>query len=217
MNIESLGDKMIDLLVDKGLVKSFSDLYRLKYEDLIDLDRLGEKSTQKILDNIERSKDSTLSRLLFALGIRFVGEQTAKILAKRLGSFEQIFNTTQETLLEIEGVGEKVAEDFFKTVSQKAFQKEIHALEKLGVILKSETSGPQSTALAGKTFVITGTLPVERDKAKDMIEANGGKVSGSVSKKTDYVLAGEEAGSKLTKAQELGIKIIDWSEFQKLI
>lgn len=213
MNIESLGDKMIDLLVDTGLVKSFSDLYRLKYEDLISLERQGEKSTKKILENIEKSKDTTLARLLFATGIRFVGEQTAKNIAKRLGTIEKVLNASAETLQNIDGVGEKVAQAFVETTSQKSFKTEIQNLEKLGIRIKAEKGEPTTTALANKTFVITGTLPVERDKAKDLIEANGGKVSGSVSKKTDYLLAGAEAGSKLNKAQELGVEVIDWESF----
>lgn len=219
MNIERLGDRMIETLVDEGLVKSFSDLYRLKFDQLIALERQGEKSVQNILDSIEGSKESTLPRLIFALGIRFVGEATAKSLAKHFGTIEALMDASMEQLLEVEDVGEKVAESIKKALSDKTLRKEIVELQKLGVHYEEikKTERPSSTVLEGKKFVVTGTLPIPRDDVKDMIEANGGQVAGSVSKKTDYVIAGEEAGSKLQKAVELGVPVLDWDGFQSLL
>ena len=220
MNIERLGDKMIETLVDKGLVKSFSDLYRLTFDQLIQLERQGEKSVSNLLESIDQSRKTTLSRLIFALGIRFVGETTAKDLARRFGTIEALASATKEDLLSVEGVGPKLAESVVKALSNKSLLHEINELKKLGVTYEPETkrhAGAASNTLAGKKFVITGTLPLPRDEVKDLIEAHGGETSGSVSKKTDYVLAGDEAGSKLKKAEELGIKIIDWDEFQKML
>lgn len=218
MNIESIGDKLIDTLVEEGLVKRFSDLYRLKMTDLLNLERQGEKSAQKILDNIEKSKDSTVARVLYAMGIRFVGEQTAKVIAKHRGTLESVIDSSSEDLLKIDGIGEKVAEAFLQTVLTPEFKSEIRELQKLGVVAKADSASVKASSnLGGLTFVITGTLPMERSAVKDLIELNGGKASGSVSKKTDYLLAGAEAGSKLAKAEELGVKVIDWEEFQKLL
>ena len=219
MNIERLGDRMLETLADEGLVKSFSDLYRLKREQLLALERQGEKSASNIIESIEHSKKTTLARLVFALGIRMVGETTAKDLAKHFGTIEALSEATLEGLLDVEGIGPKVAKNVLKAFSSKALLSEIKALQKLGVVYEAVTkkASSQSQALAEKKFVITGTLPLARDEVKDLIEANGGQVVGSVSKKTDYVLAGEEAGSKLQKAEELGVAILDWTEFQKLL
>lgn len=219
MNIERLGDRMIDTLVDKGLVKSFSDLYRLKREALIELERQGEKSVSNLLESIDNSRKTTLPRLIFALGIRFVGETTAKDLARHFGTTENISAATEEELIAVEGIGPKLAESIFKAFSNKALLDELKALQKLGVHYEPITrkkAAAEEQILAGKKFVITGTLPLPRDEVKDMIESFGGEAVGSVSKKTDYVLAGDEAGSKLKKAEELGIAIIDWDEFQKM-
>jgi DNA ligase (NAD+) len=219
MNIEGLGDRMIETLVNEGLVKSFSDLYRLKYEDLIALERQGDKSVKNTLESIEASKATTLPRLIFALGIRFVGETTAKSLATHFGTIEKLEEASLEELLNVRDIGEKVGESVVKAFTNKQLRKEVADLQKLGVrydaIEKKASAG--STKLEGKKFVITGTLPVPRDNVKDTIEANGGTVSGSVSKKTDYVLAGEEAGSKLDKATELGVAVLDWDGFQALL
>lgn len=217
MNIESIGDKLIDTLVDQKIVTKFSDIYRLNYDKLIALDRQGEKSTQKILDNIEKSKNTTMSRFLFALGIRHVGEQTAKLIAKKFGDLDSIISASQEHLLEIDGIGPTVAEALSAELSKKKFVDEIKAMIKLGVNPAPEKSSSASSKLSGLTFVITGTLPIERDKVKALIEENGGKASSSVSKKTSYVLAGEDAGTKLDKARELNVKIIDWTELQQLL
>lgn len=220
MNIERLGDRMIETLVDKGLVKSFSDLYRLSFDQLIQLERQGEKSVSNLLESIDNSRKTTLSRLIFALGIRFVGEATAKDLAKRFGTMDALATATKEDLLSVEGVGPKLAESIVKAFSNKALLHELAELKKLGVTYEPETrkhAGTASRTLAGKKFVITGTLPIPRDEVKDLIEAHGGEASGSVSRKTDYVIAGNEAGSKLKKAEELGIKILDWDEFQEML
>jgi DNA ligase (NAD+) len=219
MNIERLGDRMIETLVDQGLVNSFSDLYRLTHEKLIELERQGEKSVSNILESIETSKNSTLPRLIFALGIRFVGEATAKSLAKHFGTIEKLMDATLEELVEVSDIGPKVAESLIKAFENKTLRQEIKNLQKLGVHYEPITKKKASSfgALTDKKFVITGTLPISRDEAKDLIEANGGATMSSVSKKTDYVLAGDEAGSKLQKAQELGVTVIDWTELQKLL
>lgn len=217
MNIESIGDRLIDTLVDQKLLNSFSDIYRLTHDKLIGLERQGEKSTKKILENIDRSKDTTLARFIYALGIRFVGEQTAKLIAKKVKSVDAFCTVSTEDLLAVDGIGPKVAQAVTDELSKKPFIFEIKALLQLGVHPKSEADSSISSIFTGKTFVITGTLPLDRDKVKDMIEAHGGKASGSVSKKTHFVLAGEEAGSKLDKARELGVPIIDWVKFQKMI
>lgn len=219
MNIERLGDRMLETLADEGLVKSFSDLYRLKFEQLIELDRQGEKSAANILESIDKSRHTTLPRLIFALGIRMVGETTAKDLARHFGTIEKLATASMEELLEVEGIGPKVADSVVKAFSNKTLMHEIAALQKLGVsyepITKKSRASQGSLPLMEKKFVITGILPMARDEVKDLIEANGGQVMGSVSKKTDYVLAGDEAGSKLQKAEELGVAILDWDSFQK--
>ncbi|MEK7357945.1 MAG: helix-hairpin-helix domain-containing protein, partial [Bdellovibrionota bacterium] len=182
-------------------------------------ERQGEKSVNNMLESIEGSKKTTLPRLIFSLGIRFVGETTAKSLAKHFGTIEPLMTATMEELLEVEDVGEKIAESILKAFSDKALRREIADLQKLGVEYEAieKAAGPASTILEGKKFVVTGTLPIPRDDVKDMIEANGGEVAGSVSKKTDFVIAGEEAGSKLQKAVELGVPVLDWNGFQKLL
>ena len=218
MNVEKLGDRLIETLVDAGLVRSFSDLYRLTKDKLLELDRQGEKSVSNLLENIDASRNSTLPRFIYSLGIRFVGEQTAKSLAKAFGSIEAVIEADEERLLQVADIGPKVAESIRRTLNNPALRKEIEMLQKLGV--KFEETGPKvvrTAKLEGKKFVITGTLPVGRDDVKDLIENNGGVVQGSVSKKTDFLLAGDEAGSKLQKATELGVAILDWDQFQKML
>lgn len=219
MNIDGLGDRLIETLVDESLVSSFSDLYKLSFDDLIALERQGEKSVTNTLESIETSKKTTLARLIFALGIRFVGETTAKSLAVHFGTIERLEEATLDDLLAVKDIGPKVAESLVKAFANKQLRKEIATLQKLGVHYEAVEKKSQngSTKFDGKKFVITGTLPVPRDDVKDLIEANGGAVSGSVSKKTDYVLAGEEAGSKLDKATELGVAVLDWDAFQALL
>jgi DNA ligase (NAD+) len=222
MNIERLGDRLIETLVDAGLVKSFSDLYRLKMEQVLELDRQGDKSASNVFESIEHSRTTTLPRLIFALGIRFVGEATAKDLSRHFGTIVRLENATLDELLAVEGIGPRVAESILRAFSSRALSAEIEALLRLGVTYepagkRNVHAAAGSLALLDKRIVVTGTLPVSRDEIKDLIEAHGGQVMGSVSKKTDFVLAGDEPGSKLQKAQELKVKIIDWTEFQSLL
>lgn len=218
MNIEDLGDKIIEQMTEQGLVASFSDLYRLKKEDIQTLPRQGDKSAQNIFDSIEKSRHTTLARFIFGLGIRFVGEQTAKSLATHFKSLDTFLDTNQEALVDIEDIGPKVASSIVQRLENKEFRREVKRLIDNGVeIEKPKKVSASSQILSGLAIVITGTLPMGRDEIKDLIISLGGKTPGSVSKKTDYVLAGDEAGSKLDKAQELGVKILDWNGFQKLI
>jgi len=217
MNVEKVGEKLIDSLVDMGLIKNFSDLYLLKKEQILKLERQGEKSAQNIIESIDQSRKTTLARFIYALGIRFVGEQTAKLLANRFLSIEKFVDCKSEELLEIDGVGPRVAESILDSLNEKQFVTEINQILKNGVEIQKEDRSVLSDKLKGKTFVITGTLPLERNQIKDLIEKHGGKAAGSVSKKTSFVLAGESAGSKLEKANELGVEVLDWDAFQRLI
>ncbi|MBW8363661.1 MAG: NAD-dependent DNA ligase LigA [Rhizobium sp.] len=211
MDIEGLGDKLVDQLVERGLVHSPADVYGLSLDTLAGLERMAEKSAANLVAAIGTSKATTLARFIFALGIRNVGEATAKDLAQYFGSLDKLIAATETDLMAVRDVGPIVAQSIVQ------FFAEPHNLEVVGRLRKAgvhwpETSGMQQSAgiLAGKTLVLTGSLPtLTRDAAKEKIEAAGGKVAGSVSKKTDYVVAGEEAGSKLTKAQELGVAILD--------
>ena len=227
MDIEGLGDKLVEQLVDSGLVKTPADIYALTMPRLAALERMGEKSADNRIAAIARSKDSTLARFIFALGIRNVGETTAKDLARYFGKLDALRSADSEALLKVPDVGPIVAEsirDFFaETHNQEVIARLIEAgvhwteTEGQGGQGEGQVDAPAG-ALAGKIFVITGTLPtLKRDAAKALIEAAGGKASGSVSKKTDYVVAGEEAGSKLEKAQELGVTVIDEAELLRLI
>lgn len=215
MNIEGLGDRLIESLVDSGRIKSFSGIYKLDRDSLLSLERQGEKSVQNILESIEKSRSTTLDRFVFALGIRHVGEQTAKDLVHHFGSIEALTKASEEDLHHVEGVGEKVAHSLFQAFQQKTLLQEIKEIQKAGVRFAKSAKG--SGGLSGKTFVITGTLPVPRPEVQDLIEKNGGRVSSSVSKKTNYLVAGEDAGSKLEKAQELEIEILDWDKLQALL
>lgn len=211
MDIEGLGDKLVDQLVDGNVVRSLPDLYRLRLDDLASLDRMAEKSAQNVLDALEKSKSTTLNRFLFGLGIRHVGEATAKDLARHFGTLDAIMAASVEQLLEVRDVGPVVAESIHTFFSQPHNREVVQQLRECGV--RWEEGAPAEKApqiLAGKTVVLTGTLPtMGRDEAKELLEAAGAKVSGSVSKKTSYVVAGAEAGSKLTKAQELGVPVLD--------
>ncbi len=216
MNIEGLGDKLIDSFVDNKLVKRPSDLYKLNKEDILKLERQGEKSALNLIESIEASKKAaTFGRLIFALGIRHIGETTAKSLAKYFGTPEEFLNAKEEALLEIPDVGEKMARVISDAFRKGYVKEEIAELLRCGVQVESAKRAARSGLLGGKKYVITGTLALGRDEIKDLIEANGGIVLAGVSKKTDFLLAGEEAGSKLQKATELGVAIIDWQEFQK--
>ena len=217
MDIDKVGERTIDQLVDAGLVKRFSDFYRLTLAQVMSLERQGEKSSQNIIDSINKSKRPTLSRFIYALGMRFVGEQMAKILASHFRSMERLLEATEDELDRIEGIGKRVAHSIATALNQKTLRDEIKSLENFGVIIANPPSLKKRGLLSDLNIVITGTLPVERNLIKDLIEENGGKSSSSVSKKTNYVLAGESPGSKIEKAQELGVPIIDWHEFQRLI
>jgi DNA ligase (NAD+) len=216
MNLDKVGDRLIETFVDNGLVKSFSDFYRLDKSQILELDRQGDKSAENIINSIEKSKKTTLGRLIFALGIRFVGEQTAKALADHFVTVERFLEATEEDLLQVPDIGPKVAKSIVEWLGKKALVKEVRELSKLGVQIEGpqrKTEGP----LSGKSFLITGTLPVKRDDAKDLIEQNGGKILGSVSSKLNYLVAGDDPGSKLEKAQGLGVTVISWDELQKML
>lgn len=211
MDIEGLGNKLVDQLVEANLVHTLADIYKLDLTTLSSLERMASKSAQNVLDALEASKKTTLARFIYALGMRNVGEATAKDLAKHFGNLQALMNAGTEDLLAVNDVGPVVAESILNFFSEAHNQGVIAELLAAGIHLP-ESEGRQQTAgaLTGKTFVLTGTLPtMSRDSAKELIEAAGGKVSGSVSKKTDYVVAGTETGSKLDKAQELGIAILD--------
>ncbi|HEY1992639.1 MAG TPA: NAD-dependent DNA ligase LigA [Gammaproteobacteria bacterium] len=242
MDIEGLGEKLIDQLIDKGLVQTPADVYRLDLKTFVELERMGEKSAQNLLDAIEKSKRTTLARFLYALGINDVGETTAADLARHFGDLEKLeaaaidYEKQRQKLAElppreadkklkalalrqVEGIGPAVAEEIGAFFQQAGNRKVIAALRKSGVhwpAAASPRAGSQT--LAGKTLVLTGTLPsMTRDQAKDLILSHGGKVAGSVSKKTDYVIAGSEAGSKLSEAERLGVKVLDQAGLMKLL
>lgn len=217
MNIDGLGEKIVDQLVEANLVRTPADLYQLGFMALANLERMGEKSAQNLLVAIENSKKSTLARLIFALGIRHVGESTAKDLALAFGSMSGLMQATEDQLLKVNDVGPVVAESIV------SFMSEAHNLEVIEQLLASGIN-PQvdvsqaNASLSGKTFVLTGTLPnMSRDEAKALLEAAGAKVAGSVSAKTHYVVAGSEAGSKLEKAVQLGVTVIDEAQLLELL
>ncbi len=210
MDIEGLGDRLVDQLVDRGLVHTPADVYGLTLETLAGLDRMAEKSAANLLAAIETSKTTTLARFIFALGIRNVGETTARDLAKHFGSLDKLLAATESDLLAVRDVGPIVAQSIIQFFAEPHNLEVVNKLRAAGVHWPESSGLVQSTGvLAGKTLVLTGTLPtLTRDAAKEKIEAAGGKVAGSVSKKTDYVVAGFDAGSKLVKAQELGVPIL---------
>ena len=220
MNIEGLGPAVINQLLQAGLIHNAADLYYLKKEQLLTLERMGEKSADNLLNSLENSKQRTLAQVIFALGIRLVGQNVAKVLARQFHSLEALQQADYDTLVVIDEVGPKIAEsitDYFQKDRHTAF---LQRLAEAGVRLTGNEAEQkqENAAFAGKIFVLTGTLPtLDRREASAMIEQAGGKTSGSVSRKTDYVLAGENAGSKLTKAQELGIAIIDEETFLQML
>jgi DNA ligase (NAD+) len=217
MNIEGLGEAVVQQLLDRRLVRSVADLYALTEEQLVGLDRFAEKSARTLLAEIEGSKRAGLARVLMGLGIRFVGERTAELLAQEFGSMDALMAATAEELERVEEVGPRISQAILEFFAQPANRTLVGSLKRAGVEMTAEKK--QRTAqLAGLTFVLTGTLPtLTRDEAKQKIEAAGGKTAGSVSKKTSYVVAGEEAGSKLDKARELGVPIIDEAELLALL
>ena len=210
MGIDGLGEKMVEALVDKGLVKTPSDLYALKLPDVAAMDRMGEKSAANLLAAIEKSKTTTLARFIFALGIRHVGESTAHDMAQHFKTLEAIEAATEDELMEVNDVGEVIAESAAAFFKEEHNRQVIDELRAAGVAWPAAAEENVVSEVAGKTFVLTGTFPtLSRDAAKDKLIAAGAKVAGSVSKRTNYVVAGTDAGSKLTKAQELGVPVID--------
>jgi len=218
MDIERLGVALIEQLIDAGLVKTFADIYRLKREDLTALERMGEKSAQNVLDGIKESKTRPLWRFLAALGIRHVGGQSAEVLAEHFGSLDAIRSASQEQLETVDQVGPVMAESVYRYFHNPRHRTVIDDLLAAGIRPQPPAPRKRTGGLQGKTVVVTGTLKgFSRQQAEQAVREAGGKVSGSVSKKTDYVLAGEDPGSKLKKAQELGVEVIDEERFLKLL
>lgn len=218
MDIEGLGDQLVEQLVDKGIIRTAADIYKLGFRALVELDRLGEKSANNLLAAIEKSKSTTLQRFIYALGIRHVGESTAKELARHFGTLDALLAASEEALLEVADIGPVVARSIKQFLSDPMNVELIEQLRAAGVHWTEQAREDKPKPLLGKTFVLTGTLPeLTRDQAGEMIEAAGGKVSGSVSKKTHYVVAGADAGSKLAKAQELGVPILDEAGLRQLL
>jgi DNA ligase (NAD+) len=218
MNIDGLGDKIVDQLVDKGLVKDYADLYHLKLEKVSELERMAEKSAQNLLDEIAASKKNSLARLIYALGIRFVGERTAQLLAAHFGSMDKLADAGEEELTGVTEVGPKVAEGILEFFSESANRKLIERLRAAGVNMKDERAAPKSAKFAGMTFVFTGTLAKRsREEAEALVAAHGGKAGSSVSKKTNYVVVGADPGSKYEKAKSLEVPILDEAQFDKLV
>ncbi len=210
MDIDGLGDKLADQLVKRALVKSVADVFDLRPETLAELERMDTKSAEKLVANIERSKGNQLARVISGLGIPFVGERTAQILADTFGSLDAIAAADEETLQQADEVGPKVAQSIRQFFQEPRNRELVERLRAAGLCFEQAVVKKTGGPLAGLTFVLTGTLPtLTREEAKARIEAAGGKVTGSVSKQTDYVVAGEEAGSKLDKARKLGVRVID--------
>jgi DNA ligase (NAD+) len=220
MDIEGGGEVLVNQLVKRGLVIDVSELYKLKLEEVASLERMAEKSAQNFLDGIQASKSRDLWRLIFGLGILHVGTGVAKSLGKSFATLDDLMNQPLETLIEVEDIGGVIAQSLFDWFGDSRNRQLIERLRKAGLNFQSALYQPAAAKgiFAGKTFVLTGTLPtMTREEATAKIESFDGKVSSSVSKKTDYVLAGEDAGSKLEKAQKLGVKIISEEDFSKLV
>jgi DNA ligase (NAD+) len=218
MNIDGMGESLVDQLVERGLVKSVADIYKLTDAALIELDRMGKKSAERITKNIEASKSQPLPRVLNGLGIPFVGERTATILADTFGSLDEIAAADMETLQQAEEVGPKVAHSIRRFFDEPRNRELVERLREAGLTFTHEKKLRHVGKLEGQVFVLTGTLPVwSREEAKEKVEAAGGKVTGSVSKKTSYVVAGEDAGSKLDKAVALEVPVIDEQKLRELL
>ncbi|MCW8920241.1 MAG: helix-hairpin-helix domain-containing protein, partial [Sedimenticola sp.] len=218
MDVEGLGDKLVDQLVAVGLVETPADLYKLTLPAVEGLERMGRKSAENLLQALEKSKQTTFGRFLFALGIREVGEATANALAKHYGTLDQLMQADTEALQQVSDVGPIVAEHLVTFFKQPHNQEVIQALLDAGVEWEPvEMPDVDSLTLAGKTFVITGTLSLPRDEIKQKLLNLGAKVTGSVSKKTDYLIAGEDAGSKRAKAEALGVVILDEDQLNALL
>jgi DNA ligase (NAD+) len=220
MDIEGLGEKNVELLYSKGLIKHFVDMYRLEKEDLLNLPRFAEKSAQNLINAIEKSKHTTLSKFLYALGILHVGEYAAKLLAKNFKNLEDLYNITPEKIMSIRQMGEKIAGSVSGFFNDRENLRTLEALKSLGVRITNpdfESRDTKKLALKGMTFVITGTLPKPRSEVERLIESLGGHASSSVSKSTNYLVVGEEPGSKLQKAKSLGVKTISYEELLELM
>ncbi len=218
MNIDGLGEKIVDQLVDKGLVKDFADLYELKQEDVAALDRMAEKSAQNLLEEIKASKSNSLARLIYALGMRFVGERTAQLLSDHFASLPNLAKATEEELVEVSEVGPKVAHSIADFFSEPANQKLIKRLEVEGLKMNGNRQAPEDTRFAGMSFVFTGALVRRsREEAGAEVIRHGGKVSSSVSKLTSFVVVGSDPGSKHDKARSLGVTILTEDDFEKLL
>jgi DNA ligase (NAD+) len=217
MNIEGMGDALVNQLTDRGLVKSVADIYQLSKQDLLGLERMGDKSAQNVLDEIENSRKLPLERVIYGLGIRFVGERTAEFLAQHFGSLDALMQASVEELQEVNEVGPRVGQSIYEFFQEPKNRELVERLRKAGLTFTGKKR-ERGTKLAGKTFVLTGTLAnLSRDEAKKMIEDAGGKVTGSVSKKTDYVVSGADPGSKLDKARELGVNVIGEEDLLQLV
>ena len=217
MNIDGMGDALVNQLTERGIVKDIADIYKLTKSKLLSLERMGDKSAQNILDEIEASKALPLERVIYGLGIRFVGERTAQFLSDHFGSIEEIEKATEQDLQQVEEVGPRIAKSIVEFFAEPQNRKLVDELRDAGLKMAGKKK-ERGTKLMGQTFVLTGTLAhYSRDEARQMIEDAGGKVTGSVSKKTDYVVAGADAGSKLDKAKELGVRVIDEKVMEQLL
>jgi DNA ligase (NAD+) len=219
LDIDGLGEKIVEQLVDAGRVRRLSDLFDLDVETLAGLERMGEKSAANLVASLEKAAHTTLARFLIALGIRHVGETLAELLATHFGDLEPLARASAEQIAGIEGVGPTIAESVVRFFADERNRAEVERLRQLGVRWERAPASPVSSAggLAGKTLVLTGTLGISRSQAKSRIEAAGGKVVGSVSKRTSYLVAGESPGSKVRKAEELGVPVLDEAELEALL
>jgi DNA ligase (NAD+) len=221
MDIEGLGGKSVELLYAQGLIRHFIDLYKLTKEQLLELPRFAEKSAQNLIDAIETSKKTTLARFLYALGIEHVGEYAAKQLARHFKNLDDLYRVERNRIMEIKQMGEKLADSITSFFSEKENLLTLETLQKLGLNITNPdyetTARKEKGPLDGMTVVITGALSRPREEFEELIERSGGRAAGSVSKKTSYVLAGEDAGTKLVKAKELGVKVISEADFLKMI
>ena len=220
MDIEGLGGETVALLVNEGLIGNYSDLYELTKEQILPLERMAEKSTENLINGIENSKQIPFERVLFALGIRYVGETVAKKLAKQFKNIDSLKKADKEELENVDEIGERIAESVVEFFSDEENVKNVERLKSYGLQLEisAEKLANQTSKLEGQTFVVSGVFEMSRNDLKKLIEDNGGKVSGSISSKTNYVVAGENMGpSKLAKAESLQIPIIDEKDFLKMI
>ncbi len=218
MDIDGLGYKFLEQMVDKGIIQDQADLYTLEKADLMKMDRMGDKLAQNLLDAIAKSRKPALANLIYALGIRNVGEHLATVLARNFKSIDNLAGQSLEDLTQVHEIGPVVAESIYNFFRNPKNLKVLDKLKKGGVIFPEEKTGPRETPLAGKTFVLTGGLDsMTRDEARKVIESLGGRLSSSVSRKTDFVVAGKDPGSKYADAQRLGVKILNEDAFKKMI